>query len=639
MLKTHTCGELRASDAGKAVTLSGWVNRRRDHGGLIFLDLRDRFGITQVTVSDDPEIDLPNAANPSNGSSNSSNGGNSRNGAEALEVASQVRSEFVVKVSGAVQKRPQGFENPELETGEIEVIASELEILSEARTPPFVISGGQGNEVDEAVRLKYRYLDLRRPKLAENLRLRHEIVRFIRNYFYDREFLEVETPILLKSTPEGARDFVVPSRIHPGRFYALPQSPQQMKQLLMIAGCERYFQIARCFRDEDLRADRQPEFTQLDLEMSFVEAGDIMALIEEMMIQLSAKISDKPVQQIPFPVMTYDEAMDKYGIDRPDIRFGLQLFEVTDLVRSSRFGVFKNAVAAGGIVKGVLFPQGAELSRKEIEGLIEYVKPYGAKGLAWIGLTGEAGADGTFAAESLRSPIIKFLSEEEIAGIVTAAEAAKGDLILLVADEEGVTNPALANLRLEIGARNNLISSDLLAYCWVVDFPLLEYDREEDRWGAIHHPFTSARDEDWSILEARPGDVKAKAYDIVLNGWEIGGGSIRIHRSEQQMRMFQRLGLSEKEVDEQFGHMLEAFQYGAPPHGGIAMGIERVVALFADAQSIREVMAFPKTATGTDLLLEAPSLVEDDQLAELHIAVREAGVREGAVSEEKEGAE
>lgn len=627
MLKTHTCGELRASDAGKAVTLSGWVNRRRDHGGLIFLDLRDRFGITQVTVSDDPEIDLPNAANPSNGSSNS------RNGAEALEVASQVRSEFVVKVSGAVQKRPQGFENPELETGEIEVIASELEILSEARTPPFVISGGQGNEVDEAVRLKYRYLDLRRPKLAENLRLRHEIVRFIRNYFYDREFLEVETPILLKSTPEGARDFVVPSRIHPGRFYALPQSPQQMKQLLMIAGCERYFQIARCFRDEDLRADRQPEFTQLDLEMSFVEAGDIMALIEEMMIQLSAKISDKPVQQIPFPVMTYDEAMDKYGIDRPDIRFGLQLFEVTDLVRNSRFGVFKNAVAAGGIVKGVLFPQGAELSRREIDGLIEYVKPYGAKGLAWIGLTGEAGADGTFAAESLRSPIIKFLSEEEIAGIVAASEAAKGDLILLVADEEGVTNPALANLRLEIGARNNLISSDLLAYCWVVDFPLLEYDREEDRWGAIHHPFTSARDEDWSILEERPGDVKAKAYDIVLNGWEIGGGSIRIHRSEQQMRMFQRLGLSEKEVDEQFGHMLEAFQYGAPPHGGIAMGIERVVALFADAQSIREVMAFPKTATGTDLLLEAPSLVEDDQLAELHIAVREA-----AVSEEKESA-
>ena len=617
MLKTHTCGELRAGDAGKAVTLSGWVNRRRDHGGLIFLDLRDRFGITQVTVSDDPALNLPNAANPSNGANNGNNGSG------ALEIASQIRSEFVVKVSGSVQKRPHGFENPELETGEIEVIAADLEILSEARTPPFVISGSQGDEVDEAVRLKYRYLDLRRPKLSGNLRLRHEIVRFIRNFFYDRDFLEVETPILLKSTPEGARDFVVPSRIHPGRFYALPQSPQQMKQLLMIGGFERYFQIARCFRDEDLRADRQPEFTQLDLEMSFVEAGDVMALIEEMLISLSAEISHKPIQQTPFPVLTYDEAMAKYGIDRPDIRFGLQLFDVTEKVRNSRFGVFRNAVASGGIVKGVRYPQGAKLSRKETDDLIEYVRPYGAKGLAWIGITGEAGDDGNYPNESLRSPITKFLSQEEVAGIIKAAGAATGDLILLVADEESVTNPALANLRLEIGARTDLIDSNLLAFCWVVDFPLLEYDSDEDRWGAIHHPFTSARDEDWSILEQRPADVKAKAYDVVLNGWEIGGGSIRIHRSDQQMRMFQRLGLSESEVDEQFGHMLEAFQYGAPPHGGIAMGIERVVALYADAQSIREVMAFPKTATGTDLLLEAPSLVDDDQLAELHIAVRE----------------
>ncbi len=617
MLKTHTCGELRAGDAGKAVTLSGWVNRRRDHGGLIFLDLRDRFGITQVTVSDDPALNLPNAANPSNGANNGNNGSG------ALEIASQIRSEFVVKVSGSVQKRPQGFENPELETGDIEVIAADLEILSEARTPPFVISGSQGDEVDEAVRLKYRYLDLRRPKLSGNLRLRHEIVRFIRNFFYDRDFLEVETPILLKSTPEGARDFVVPSRIHPGRFYALPQSPQQMKQLLMIGGFERYFQIARCFRDEDLRADRQPEFTQLDLEMSFVEAADIMALIEEMLISLSAEISDKPIQQTPFPVLTYDEAMAKYGIDRPDIRFGLQLFDVTEKVRNSRFGVFRNAVASGDIVKGVRYPQGAKLSRKETDDLIEYVRPYGAKGLAWIGITGEAGDDGNYPNESLRSPIIKFLSQGEIAGIIEAAGAAQGDLILLVADEESVTNPSLANLRLEIGARANLIDSNLLAFCWVVDFPLLEYDSDEDRWGAIHHPFTSARDEDWSILEQRPADVKAKAYDVVLNGWEIGGGSIRIHRSDQQMRMFQRLGLSESEVDEQFGHMLEAFQYGAPPHGGIAMGIERVVALYADAQSIREVMAFPKTATGTDLLLEAPSPVDDDQLAELHIAVRE----------------
>ena len=614
MLKTHTCGELRASDAGKSVTLSGWVNRRRDHGGLIFLDLRDRFGITQITVSDDPDLNIPDVTNPSSNGNNSSG---------TLEVASQVRSEFVVQVSGAVQRRPPGFENPELATGEIEVIAADLEILNEALTPPFVISGSQSDEVDEAVRLKYRYLDLRRPKLANNLRLRHEIVRFIRNFFYDRDFLEVETPILLKSTPEGARDFVVPSRMNPGRFYALPQSPQQMKQLLMIAGIERYFQIARCFRDEDLRADRQPEFTQLDLEMSFVEAADVMALNEEMLISLTAEVSDKPIQQLPFPVLTYDEAMAKYGIDRPDIRFGLELFEVTELVRNSRFGVFKNAAAAGGIVKGIRYPQGASLSRKDIDGLIEFVKPYGAKGLAWIGITGEADTSGNYPAESLRSPIIKFLSEEEIAGIVAGASADRGDLILLVADDPDVTNPALANLRLEIGARANLIDPNVLAFCWVVDFPLLEYDSQEDRWSAIHHPFTSARDEDWSFLEQRPADVKAKAYDVVLNGWEIGGGSIRIHRSEQQMRMFQRLGLSEAEVDEQFGHMLEAFQYGAPPHGGIAMGIERVVALFADAQSIREVMAFPKTSTGADLLLEAPSPVEDDQLAELHIAVRE----------------
>ena len=614
MLKTHTCGELRASDAGKTVTLAGWVNRRRDHGGLIFLDLRDRFGITQVTVSDNAASDLPNVSGSSNNGHNQSN---------ALDVASQVRSEFVVQVSGAVQERPPGFENPELETGEIEVIAANLEILNEALTPPFVISGSQAEDVDEAVRLKYRYLDLRRPRMAHNLRLRHEIVRFIRSFMYERDFLEIETPILLKSTPEGARDFVVPSRIHPGRFYALPQSPQQMKQLLMIAGIERYFQIARCFRDEDLRADRQPEFTQLDLEMSFVEAADIMALIEEMLIELSAKVSDKPIQKLPFPVLNYDDAMARYGIDRPDLRFGLELFDITELVRNSRFGVFKNAAAAGGMIKGVRYPDGAGLSRKDVEGLIEYVKPYGAKGLAWIGVTGEPDADGRYPTESLRSPIIKFLSADEIDGIVRAAEAAQGDLILMVADEAGVTNPALANLRLEIGARANLIDPHLLAFCWIVDFPLLEYDGEEERWEATHHPFTSARDEDWSILEERPRDVKAKAYDVVLNGWEIGGGSIRIHRSDQQMRMFQRLGLSESEVDAKFGHMLEAFQYGAPPHGGIAMGIERVVALYADAPSIREVMAFPKTATGTDLLMEAPSPVDDKQLAELHIAVRE----------------
>ncbi len=598
MLKSHSCGVLRAEDAGKAVTLAGWINRRRDHGGLIFLDVRDRFGITQVTINSDNQPD-------------------------AHAIAASLRSEYVVQFHGTVQKRPAGFENPDLPTGEIEVIADQVVILSEARTPPFVISGDQGDDVDEAVRLKYRYLDLRRPKLARNIILRHNIVRFIRNYLSDRDFLEIETPILLKSTPEGARDFVVPSRMHPGKFYALPQSPQQMKQLLMVAGMERYFQIARCFRDEDLRADRQPEFTQLDLEMSFVDQGDIMALIEPMLIELSQQVSSKRILQTPFPIISWDDAMDKYGIDRPDIRFGQTLCDVSSLVAESGFGVFKNAVAAGGLVKGVVYPGGAGMSRREIDELTELIKPYGAKGLAWIGVTGEADSDGHYTGDALRSQITKFLSQAEIDGIVSASGAETGDLILLVADQPDVTNPSLANLRLEIGRRAGLIDPDLLAFCWVVDFPLLEYSEDEQRWSAAHHPFTTAQDADWPRLESEPGSVKAKAYDVILNGWEIGGGSIRIHRSDHQMRLFKRLGMNEAEVDEMFGHLLEAFQYGAPPHGGIALGIERVVALYADATSIREVMAFPKTAMGTDLLLEAPSPVSEKQLVELHISVRD----------------
>lgn len=598
MLKSHTCGALRVEDAGKQVSLAGWINRRRDHGGLIFLDVRDRFGITQVTI-------------------------NSENQPNAHAIAATVRSEFVVQIHGTVQARPAGFENPDLATGGVEVIADEVVVLSEARTPPFVISGSQSDDVDEAVRLKYRYLDLRRPKLAQNIILRHNIVRFIRNYLSERDFLEIETPILLKSTPEGARDFVVPSRMHAGKFYALPQSPQQMKQLLMVAGMERYFQIARCFRDEDLRADRQPEFTQLDLEMSFIDREDIMGLIEPMLIQLSAEVSSKRILQTPFPIISWDDAMAKYGIDRPDIRFGQTLFDVSGLVAESGFAVFKNAVAAGGLVKGVVYPGGAAMSRREIDELTEFIKPYGAKGLAWIGVAGPADSDGHYTGDALRSQITKFLSQAEIDGIVHASGAATGDLILLVADQPGVTNPSLANLRLEIGRRAGLIDPNLLAFCWVVDFPLLEYDDDEQRWVACHHPFTSAKDEDWARLETEPGAVKAKAYDVILNGWEIGGGSIRIHRSDNQMRLFKRLGMNEAEVDEMFGHMLEAFQFGAPPHGGIALGIERVVALYADATSIRDVMAFPKTATGTDLLLEAPSPVNEKQLVELHIAVRE----------------
>ncbi len=597
MLKTHNCGELTAENVGQEVKLAGWVNRRRDHGGLIFIDLRDRWGVTQVTIDSDAAPD-------------------------AHAIGDQVRSEYVIQVHGIVRPRPEGFENPNLATGEIEVIVDQIEILNSAKTPPFYLDGRDADSVDEALRLKYRYLDLRRSRMANNLVLRHNLVRFIREFLSAREFLEIETPILLKSTPEGARDFVVPSRLHPHKFYALPQSPQQLKQLLMVAGVERYFQIARCFRDEDLRADRQPEFTQLDLEMSFVDADDIRALLEVMLIELSGQISEKRIQEMPFPVLTYAEALEKYGVDRPDLRFGQTLSDLSEIVADSEFGVFSGAVSGGGQVKAVVYPGGASLTRREIDELTDFVKHYGAKGLAWIGVTGAPDANGQYGPDALRSQITKFLSAEEVSQIVETSGAEPGDLILIVADQPGVVAQSLSNLRLEIGRRADLIDKDVLAFCWVTDFPLLEYNEDEDRWQAVHHPFTSARDEDWDYLESDPGRVLAKAYDVVLNGWEIGGGSIRIHRSDLQDRMFTALGLSKEQTEAQFGHLLEAFQFGAPPHGGIALGIDRMAALYAETPSIRDVIAFPKTAAGTDLMVDAPSPVSDPQLEELHIDVR-----------------
>jgi len=590
MLKTHSCGELRREHVGTAVTLAGWVHRRRDHGGLIFIDLRDREGITQVVCD-------------------------SESAPEAHRAASEVRNEYVLQVQGTVRARPAGQENPHLATGEIEVAADQVEILNPARTPPFPIN--EETEVAEVLRLRYRYLDLRRARMQRNILLRHRVVQFIREYLSARGFVEIETPILIKSTPEGARDYIVPSRVHPGKFYALPQSPQQLKQLLMVAGFERYFQIARCFRDEDLRADRQPEFTQLDLEMSFVEREDVLQLIEELFTALVEELESETGKRLwrkPFPRLTYAEAMARYGSDRPDLRFGLELVDLSALLAGCSFRIFAETIAAGGQVKAVRAPGCGDYSRRQIDELADQAKRLGAKGLAWIAVQGSGQAR-----PEVRSPIAKFLTDEELRGIIARTEAEPGDLILIVADQPATVAQVLGSLRLEIGQRLGLMDDDVLAFAWVLDFPLLEWNEEEGRWNAMHHPFTSALDEDWPLLETDPGRVRAKAYDIVCNGWEVGGGSIRIHQREKQERMFRALGISPEEAQAQFGHLLEAFEYGAPPHGGIAPGIDRLVMLLAGERNIREVIAFPKTASATDLMTGSPSEVSPRQLEELHL--------------------
>ena len=596
MLKSHSCGELRKEAVGAEVTLAGWVDRRRDHGGLIFIDLRDREGVTQVVF--DPE-----------------------KSAGCHKTASEMRGEYVIQVSGDVSHRPKGTENPKLPTGDIEVIARSAAILNASKTPPFYIN--EEVEVDESLRLKYRYLDLRRPRMKKNLELRHRVIKFIRDFMDSHGFIDIETPILTKSTPEGARDYLVPSRVHPGKFYALPQSPQQMKQLLMVAGVEKYFQIARCFRDEDTRADRQPEFTQLDLEMSFIEVDDILELMEELFTALVKAIKPQMKVLKPFPRLSYSEAMERYGTDKPDLRFAMELADLTDIAARTDFTVFKDVIAKSGKVKGICAPGCAGYSRSQLNELNKFVQELGAAGLLTMSLGAEGGDLKDLTMEEVKSVAARFMTLEQVGQLAQLLGAKRGDLLLIVAGNKKLVDTVLGELRQHMGQILNLAAPDLFAFAFIQDFPLLRWDGEEKRWDSEHHPFTAPWEEDIPLMESAPEKVRGKHYDVVGNGYELGGGSIRIHTGELQRKIFRLLGYKDKEIDARFGHMLEAFEYGAPPHGGIALGLDRIIMLLAGEETIREVIAFPKNQAAADLTFDAPSSVSEQQLAELHLRLRE----------------
>ncbi len=580
--RTHYCGDLKISDADKEVILMGWAHRRRDHGGVIFVDLRDREGIVQVVFNPDA-------------------------GDSVHDQAHKIRSEYVLAVKGKVHRRPEGMGNPALKTGEIEVIVSELEIMNESKTPPFSFDD---DEISENIRLKYRYLDLRRPVVQKNLFLRSRLAASTRHYFEQNGFIEVETPILGKSTPEGARDYLVPSRINKGTFYALPQSPQIFKQLLMVSGFDRYYQIVKCFRDEDLRADRQPEFTQIDVEMSFITEEDIMQIMEGLMAAIFKDCLGREIK-LPLPRLTYHEAINRYGKDNPDVRFGMELVDLTDIVKDSGFKLFGEVAASGGIIKAIKVELATSLSRKDLDGLKDYVAIYGAKGLAWAKVNA---ADWT-------SPIYKFLRPEEIEKICMSMGAKEGDIIFFVADTPRVVNDSLGNLRIHLAKRLDLIDSAALSFTWITEFPLMEYSDNEKRFVSTHHPFTSPFLEDLPLLASQTGKVRARAYDLVLNGSEIGGGSIRIHRKDVQAQVFAALGLSDEDARSKFGFLLDALEYGAPPHGGLAFGLDRLTMIMTHAESIRDVIAFPKTQKASCLMSDAPSKVSIEQLMELSIKI------------------